>query len=109
MARTYPNARSGLYARLSVTDTGIGMAHAIVEHLFEPFFTTKEPGQGVGIGLSMVHGAVTQSGGFVTVDSQPGRGTTFGLYLPVYEETTIESEVGVRALRYVMTGAGLSP
>ena len=95
LARTYPDARCESYARLSVRDTGTGMERATVECLFEPFFTTKEPGQGVGLGLSMVHGAVTQTGGFVTVDSEPGCGTTFKLYLPVYEEATSESEVVV--------------
>ena len=95
LARTHPDARCGSYARLSVTDTGTGMERAIVARLFEPFFTTKEPGQGVGLGLSMVHGAVKQTGGFVTVDSQPGRGTTFGLYMPVYEGSTTGSEMVV--------------
>ena len=95
LARTYPDARCGPYVRLTVTDTGTGIDRAIVGRLFEPFFTTKEPGQGVGLGLSMVHGAVTQAGGFVTVDSQPGRGSTLGLYLPVHEETPGESEVVV--------------
>ena len=95
LARTYPDARCGSYARLSVRDTGTGMERATLARLFEPFFTTKEPGQGVGLGLSMVHGAVKQTGGFVTVDSRPGRGTTFGLYLPVCEKTTSESEVVV--------------
>ena len=86
LVRTYPDARCGSFAKLTVTDTGIGMERAIVAHIFEPFFTTKQPGQGVGLGLSMVHGAVKQIGGFVTVDSTQGHGTTFGLYLPVYEE-----------------------
>ena len=95
LARTYPDARCGSYARLSVRDTGTGMERATLARLFEPFFTTKEPGQGVGLGLSMVHGAVKQTGGFVTVDSRPGRGTTFGLYLPVCEKTPSESEVVV--------------
>ena len=95
LARQYSDARCGPHARLVVTDTGTGMERAVVERIFEPFFTTKEPGQGVGLGLSMVHGAVTQSGGFVTVDSEPGRGTTFRLYLPVHEETTSGSEVVV--------------
>ena len=92
LAHTYPDARCGPYVRFRVTDTGTGMEPAIVERLFEPFFTTKEPGQGVGLGLSMVHGVVTQAGGFVTVDSQSGRGTTLGLYLPVHEETPGGSE-----------------
>ena len=86
LVRTYPDARCGSFARLTVTDTGMGMERAIVAHIFEPFLTTKQPGQGVGLGLSMVHGAVKQIGGFVTVDSTPGHGTTFGLYLPVHEE-----------------------
>ena len=95
LVRTCPDARSGSYARLSVRDTGTGMERTIVARIFEPFFTTKEPGQGVGLGLSMVHGAVKQTGGFVTVDSQPGCGMTFGLYLPVYEKPTSEFEVVV--------------
>jgi PAS domain S-box-containing protein len=94
-ARVHPDARRGAYSRLSVTDTGTGMSHDIVARIFEPFFTTKEPGQGVGLGLSQVHGAVKQSGGFVTVESAPGNGTTFGLSLPVHEGSGDESAVGV--------------
>ena len=93
LARTYPDARCGSYAKLSVTDTGTGMERTMETRIFEPFFTTKEPGQGVGLGLSMVHGVVKQTGGFVTVDSAPGRGTTFELYLPVDEDPISGSEV----------------
>ena len=97
LARAHPEARCGSYARLSVIDTGVGMERATVARIFEPFFTTKEPGQGVGLGLSMVHGAVKQTGGFVTVDSEREHGTTFGLYLPACEEPTRGSDVVVES------------
>jgi two-component system, cell cycle sensor histidine kinase and response regulator CckA len=82
LARQHPGLIPGYYVRLSVTDTGHGIAPDVMPRIFEPFFTTKELGKGSGLGLSTVYGVVKQSGGCVTVSSQLGQGAAFGIYLP---------------------------
>ena len=96
------DARAGQHLQLSVSDTGCGMDECTLKRLFEPFFTTKGVGQGTGLGLAFVRGIVHQHQGWVEVDSSPGKGTTFRVYLPIVETTepTIPAFSSVKTIEF---------
>ena len=76
------DGQPGDYWLVQVEDNGQGISEEVIDHVFEPFFTTKDVGEGTGLGLSIAYGIVQEHGGWITVRSQPGRGTTFGVFLP---------------------------
>ena len=94
-AREIGGLEAGPHVLLQVEDTGTGIEPGVVEHIFEPFFTTKSEGRGTGLGLATVYGIVVQSGGAVVVDSEPGRGTRFDIWLPVSERPDAAREEGL--------------
>ncbi len=91
--KAHPGFIPGDYVLLEVRDNGCGMSGDILENLFEPFYTTKDVGSGTGLGLPMVYGIVRQNKGFIHVESEPGRGTDFRIYLPRYEAACETAEI----------------
>ncbi len=97
-ARMHPKARAAPYVVFKVSDTGMGIAPEVLDHIFDPFFTTKPHGKGTGLGLATVLGIVENHGGFVTVESKPGQGTAFQVFLPANPSAeAIQQEAEVAA------------
>lgn len=106
-SRAHPNSRPGEFVCLSVKDDGIGMDDQLIAHIFEPFYSTKKTGKGTGLGLSVVHGIISQHGGWIDVDSSPGKGSIFRIYLPKALSANIEKESEEdKAVRLEASGVG---
>jgi len=103
-AFAHAELRPGRYVRIAVTDSGSGMSPEVLSQAFEPFFTTKDPGEGTGLGLSTVYGIANSYGGFVTVYSEVGVGTTFKVYLPATDDEPEETSHNVKEVGTQATG-----
>jgi len=96
----------GKYIRFTVHDTGEGMGSSTLERIFDPFYTTRGPDKGTGLGLSVVHGIVNKLGGTIQVDSTPGQGSVFSVFLPAVEDSQGREEVGVENVNSLTKGKG---
>jgi CheY-like chemotaxis protein len=95
LRNVFTDIGDGYYVHVYVSDTGIGMDDTTRSHIFDPFFTTKEKGKGTGLGLSVVYGVMKNHNGFIDVQSEPGKGSTFNLYFPIREESP---PIGIRKI-----------
>jgi len=91
-AKLTAKACLGNYIQLTISDTGSGIPPEVLQHIFEPFFTTKESGKGTGLGLAVIYGIIEQHKGWIDVETEPGKGSSFHVYLPVCEEAAIEAQ-----------------
>jgi len=97
------HALPGRYSVLKVSDTGVGMSEEVISHIFEPFYTTKIDGQGTGLGLATIYGAVQQAGGFVKVSSEPRKGSEFSVFLPQAQEEAEKFDISDKS-KEILTG-----